>query len=127
FTSIIVKSSPRAGREGNHCTVASERRCRADLGKRGVWNFTSEFQTPFSQIGLSAFALGAVLRPSLFAIRDALCVEDTADNVVAHAGEVANAAAADEHDRVLLQIVSLAGDVGGDLDPVGQPDTRHLA
>src|SRR6266446_4994759 len=55
--------------------------------------------------------LGAVFGPALAAVLDALGVERTADDVIAHAGQILDAAAADEHDRVLLQIVALAGDV----------------
>src|SRR5690606_36621453 len=43
------------------------------------------------------------------------------------AGEVADATATDEHDRVLLQVVALAGDVGRDLDAARQADTGDLA
>src|SRR5207302_8206452 len=35
--------------------------------------------------------------------------------------------AAHQHDRVLLQVVPDARDVGGDLDLAGEPDSRHLA
>src|SRR5215468_7724295 len=69
--------------------------------------------------------LGAVLGPALAAVLDALGVERAADDVVAHAGQVLDAAAADHHHRVLLQIVALARDVAGDLEAVGQPDARH--
>src|SRR5438445_13676052 len=48
------------------------------------------------------------------------------DDVVADTGEVLDAAAADEHDRVLLQIVADARDVGRDLDPRGQADAGDL-
>ena len=41
--------------------------------------------------------------------------------------EVLHPAAADEHHRVLLQVVSDARDVGGDLDLAGQPDSGDLA
>ena len=58
---------------------------------------------------------------------DALGVEHAADDVVAHAGQVLHAAAADQHHRVLLQVVALARDVARHLDPVGQADARHLA
>src|SRR5262249_54516805 len=61
-------------------------------------------------------ALGAVLGPRLFAVGDALGVEHAADDVVADAGQVADAAAAHQDDRVLLEVVPLAGDVGGHLD-----------
>src|SRR5262249_45616733 len=64
---------------------------------------------------LLAVALGAVLGAGLLAVGHALGVVDAADDVVPHAGQVAHAAAADEDDGVLLEVVALAGDVGGDL------------
>src|SRR5580700_4468479 len=72
-------------------------------------------------------ALGAVLAAALFAILGAGGVERSANDVVANPGEVADATAANEHDRVFLEVVADAGDVGGDLDLGGQPDTGHLA
>ena len=54
-------------------------------------------------------------------------VERAAHDVVAHPGQVLDAAAADEHDRVLLQIVPDPGDVRRHLDAVGEPHARHLA
>ena len=71
--------------------------------------------------------LGAVLGPALAPIIDAGGVLRAADDVVAHAGQVLHAAAAHEHDAVLLQVVALAGDVGRDLDAVGQPHAGDLA
>src|SRR5690349_23050438 len=59
--------------------------------------------------------LGAVLRTALPAVLDTLGVENAAQHVVADAGKVADAASADQHDRVLLQVVAFAGDVGDDL------------
>jgi hypothetical protein len=56
-----------------------------------------------------------------------LGVERTADDLVAHTGEVADTTTTHEHDRVLLQVVALAGDVGGDLDARVQTDTSDLA
>ena len=70
--------------------------------------------------------LGAVLRARLLAVGDAARVERGADDLVAEARQVLDAAAADEHDRVLLQVVALAGDVGADLHAVRQPDARDL-
>ena len=58
---------------------------------------------------------------------DAGAVERAAHGVVTHAGEVLDAAAADEHHRVLLQVVAFAADVGGDFVAVGQADARDLA
>src|SRR4029450_13814384 len=76
---------------------------------------------------LDLLALGAVARAGLPAVADALGVEGAADDLVADAGQVLHPAAADEHDRVLLQVVADARDVGGDLDAAGQADPAHLA
>src|SRR5581483_3349437 len=75
----------------------------------------------------SFLALGAVFRARLLAAGDADRVERAAHHVVANAGQVLYAAAADEHDRVLLQVVADARDVGGDLDPVGQAHAGNFA
>src|SRR5487761_732932 len=46
---------------------------------------------------------------------------------VADARQVTDTAAANEHDRVLLQVVPHARDVGGDFDLARQPDAGDLA
>src|SRR3954451_9642317 len=71
--------------------------------------------------------LHAVLRAGLLAVADAGGVERPADDLVPHARKVLDAAAAHEHDRVLLQVVALARDVRRDLHRAGDPDARHLA
>src|SRR6202012_843500 len=71
--------------------------------------------------------LRAVTTASLLAVADTLGVERTADDLVPDTGQVADTTTADEHDRVLLQVVPNAADVGGDRHRDGQPDTRHLA
>src|SRR3954447_10017782 len=70
--------------------------------------------------------LHAVLRAGLLAVGDAGGVERAAHDLVADARQVLHAAAADEHDGVLLEVVALARDVRRDLHPVGEPDARHL-
>ena len=80
---------------------------------------------PFERT-LGSFPLRPVLGASLLPIRDALRVEDAADDVIADAGQIAHATAADEHDRVLLKIVAFAGNVGRHFDPVGKADASHL-
>src|SRR3982751_997672 len=83
---------------------------------------------PLRGICVSALlALRAVAAAGLLAAAHALRVERAADDLVTNAGEVLPPAAAHEHDRVLLQVVPDAGDVGGDLDAAGQPDAGHLA
>src|SRR5580658_10307425 len=78
--------------------------------------------------GMSALLLlRAVAAASLLAVTYALSVERTADDLVADAREVAHPAAAHEHDRVLLQVVADARNVGGHLDVARKPDPRDLA
>src|ERR1700728_1041656 len=78
--------------------------------------------------GISALLLlRAVPAASLLAVADALGVQRTADDLVADTGQVTHATAADQHDRVLLQVVPHARDVGGDLDLARQPDAGDLA
>ena len=74
-----------------------------------------------------ALLLGAVAAAGLLAVAHAGGVERAADDLVADAGEVLHPAAADEHDRVLLEVVALAGDVGGDLHAAGEAHTGDLA
>src|SRR6185437_14526052 len=71
--------------------------------------------------------LRAVPAASLLAATDTLGVQRASDDLVADARQVLHAATADEHDRVLLQVVADAGDVGGDLDAAGEPDAGDLA
>src|SRR5581483_1291214 len=78
--------------------------------------------------GPSTFgALGAVLGAALAALGDARGVERAAHRVVAHAGQILDAAAADQHDRVLLQVVAFAADVADDFETVRQANLGDLA
>src|SRR5262249_35240507 len=72
-------------------------------------------------------ALGAVLRTTLHPPLHADGVERPAHDVIPDARQILHAAAANQHERVLLQVVADARDVGRHLDPVGQPDARDLA
>src|ERR1035441_10391824 len=76
--------------------------------------------------GTSGLLLGAVAATGLIPLTHAGCVERSADHLVTDTRQVLHTAAADQHDRVLLEVVAFAGDVGGDLEPTGQPDTGHL-
>src|SRR5580698_3449520 len=75
---------------------------------------------------LLLLALGAVLRAALLAVGRTGRVERTANNVIADARKIFNPPAAHQHDRVLLQVVPDAGDVGGYLFPIGQANARNL-
>src|SRR4051812_5173215 len=77
--------------------------------------------------GMGLLGLHAVLGAGLLAVRHAGGVERPADDLVAHARQVLDAAAADQHDGVLLQVVTLARDVGRDLHLVGQTHAADLA
>ena len=70
--------------------------------------------------------LCSVFGTCLSACCDALSVESSADDVITHTGQISYSAASDENDRVLLQIVSLAGDVACDLDTVGKTNSGDL-
>src|SRR3990172_3182088 len=71
--------------------------------------------------------LGAVLGAGLLAVLDALRVERAAHDVVAHPRQILDAPAADQHHRVLLQVVPLAADVADHLEAVGEAHLRDLA
>src|SRR5262245_4139996 len=77
--------------------------------------------------GMLSASLRAVLGARLAAVGDAAGIEGRADHLVAEAREILDATAADEDDRVLLEVVSLAGNVGADFHLVRQPDARDLA
>src|SRR3954466_8745139 len=64
--------------------------------------------------------LRAILRPALLAVLDALGIEDAAENVVTHAGQILDAAAADHDDRMFLKVVAFARNVADHLEAVGQ-------
>src|SRR5262249_6110276 len=71
--------------------------------------------------------LRAVLRPALLAAGHAGGVERAANDVVADAWKIFHTAAPNHHDRVLLEIVADARDVGRGLQAVGEPHAGHLA
>src|ERR1043166_1929748 len=72
-------------------------------------------------------ALGAVLRPPLAAVADPCGIEGAADDVISHAGQILDSAASNQNDRMLLQIVPFAGDIGCHFHPIGQTNACHLA
>src|SRR5690606_17818600 len=76
--------------------------------------------------------LGAVLAAALVALHvaphaDALRIERAADDVIPNPRQVLHTTPADEHHRVLLEVVLLARDVGGDFLSAGEPHARDLA
>ena len=70
--------------------------------------------------------LGAVLGTGGLTTGNTSEILSTAHEVVSDTGAVLHPSAADEHDRVLLEVVALTRDVGGDGAAVGELDTRHF-
>src|SRR3954468_10121386 len=77
--------------------------------------------------GIGLLLLDAVLGAGLLAVADAGGVERPAHDLVAHARQVLDAAPADEHDGVLLEVVALTRDVRRHLDRSGDAHARDLA
>src|SRR5690606_36314919 len=75
---------------------------------------------------ISALLLGAVTGSSLLAVRHSGRIQGAPDHLVTHARQVADAATADEDDQVLLEVVTLSGDVGGHFDARRQTNAAHL-
>ena len=70
--------------------------------------------------------LGTVLGTGLLTVGDTLGIQSTTHDVITHTGQVLNTAATDQHHAVLLQVVAFAGNVGSNLDSVGQTHTGNL-
>ena len=68
----------------------------------------------------------AVLGTGLHTVLHALSIQSTTDDVVTHTGKVLNTTAADQHHRVLLQVVANTGNVSGNFHTIGQTHTGDL-
>src|SRR5258708_23331067 len=69
----------------------------------------------------------AVVRTTLLAVLDALGIEDAAENVVAHAGQILDAAAADHDHGMLLKVMAFTRNVADDFEAIGQAHLGDLA
>src|SRR5690348_2212987 len=92
-----------------------------------TWNSSGIRSRPAAAPASALGALRAILGTRLATLGDAGAIEAAAHGVVAHARQVLDAAAADQHHRVLLEVVAFAADVRDDLVTVGQAHLRHLA
>src|SRR5688572_30520493 len=108
ITTLINLVMRRRASDGASVNFGSGRTLR--LGTSPLRGMIVLFQVSRSRGSLGT--LGAVLRTALLAARDTGGIERAADDVIANAREILDAAAADQDDRVLLQVVPLAGDVG---------------
>src|SRR5215217_7714858 len=91
------------------------------------FGYSSSWHIFFSLLSAGFGPFRSILRASLFAIGNTDRVERAANHVIADAGEVLHAAASDQDDRVLLQVVTDAGNISRDLDAVGQAHASDLA
>src|ERR1019366_3804873 len=66
--------------------------------------------------------LGARLLPAGHSSR----VHCSAHNVIADTRQILDAAAADQHNRVLLEVMADSWNIGRDFDTVGEPYAGHL-
>src|SRR5438552_17380616 len=73
------------------------------------------------------WTLSAVFRAALTAILDPLSIEGAANDMITNARKVFDPATADQYHRMLLQVVTLAGDVARYLVAVGEANPRDLA
>src|ERR1700730_17240446 len=105
--------------------VTSRRGTNPLRGMRFFSSFSCYFVSWLLLHGLGP--LGAEFRAPLLAVLNAGGVERPADNVIAHARKILHAAAAHQHDRVLLQVVPNPGNVGRDFNAVGQTCARDLS
>src|SRR5690606_30832900 len=71
--------------------------------------------------------LGAVLGTTLATLGHAGRIETAAHRVVTHTGKILDATAADQNDRVLLQVVAFATDIADHLETVGKAHLGDLA
>src|SRR5437016_5610399 len=106
FINLVRMASPNLG-SGNTSRLTAAR--RRDTGFPLFWT------------------LGAVFRTALTAILDALGIEGAADDVVTHPRKVFDPTAADQYHRMLLQVVTLAGNVARNLVAIGEANPRDLS
>src|SRR6266446_4626932 len=107
-------------------------RWRRDIVGSFVLSFWIPARSRFAR--LAGMTATRSLRPfcsvdgtALFAVLDALGIEDAAQDVIAHARQVLDAAAADQHHRMFLQVVAFARDVAHHLVAVGETNLGDFA
>ena len=71
--------------------------------------------------------LCAVEGATLHTLGNASSVQSAADDMVTHARQIANLAAADQHNRVLLQVVTDTRNIAGTFDRVRQTNAGDFA
>src|ERR1700743_825396 len=98
-----------------------------NFGSGRTSRFSAEWRRDIDQTPRLLRTLGAVLRTTLLAVLDALGIQHAAEDVVAHARQVLDAAAADHDHRVLLQVMAFTRNVTDHLEAVGETHLGDLA
>src|ERR1700742_541564 len=97
-----------------------------NFGSGRTSRFSAEWRRDIDQTPRLLRTLGAVLRTTLLTVLDALGIQHAAEDVVTHARQVLDAAAADHHHRVLLKVMAFTRDVTDHLEAVGQAHLGNL-
>src|ERR1700682_4455859 len=71
-------------------------------------------------------ALGAVLRAPLVAPRNAGRIQRSAHHVITHSRQILHTSSADQHNRVLLQVMANARDIRRHFNSICQTNARHF-
>ena len=101
-------------------------RAELNTGSAGVARCTATFLRDVLSCCLLR-PLGAVLRTALTTIRHTCRVKRSANDVIANARQILHAAATNQYDRVLLQVMADAGNVGRDLNSIREPHASNLS
>src|SRR6202795_4178751 len=98
-----------------------------NFGSGSTSRFSAEWRRDILIFSRLFRTLRAVLRTALLTVLDALGIQHAAENVVTHAGQVLDAAAADHDPRMLLKVMAFTRNVADDLEAVGQAHLGDLA
>src|SRR5947199_3344735 len=97
-----------------------------NFGSGSTSRFSAEWRRDMDQVSRLFGTLRAVLGTALLAVLDALGIEDAAENVVAHARQILDAAAADHDHGMFLKVVALTRNVTDDLEAICQAHLGHF-
>jgi len=115
----------RAGGRGHASNALRETGCEQPIRRRRGRRFVGA-RPRHRVIRLPPGLLRTVLRPALAAVFHAGRVERASDDVILHARQILHTATANQHDGVLLQVMSFSGDVSRHLVSVREANPRDL-
>src|SRR6266567_457733 len=76
--------------------------------------------------GLRFRSFRPILRAALLTVGYAGSIQRAANHVITNAGKILHTAPADQHDRVLLEVVADARNIGRHFDSIGEAHTSHF-